>query len=197
MIYLIRHGQTDWNIEKKTQGHSDIPLNERGREQARSLSLIVSELGIDSIISSDLLRARETAEIINKKTGVSLEFDQRLRELNYGDLEGIPRHTLDPSIWDVFNDSPEKLNAEPFAKVFNRIKHMFDELSNKKGNILVVTHGGPLRMIMYYANFRDYFDKKEYALLSQNASIKNADLFEWDIKQKSIRPLNTKLHHRD
>ena len=68
MIYLVRHGQTDWNIEKKhTQGHTDIPLNENGKKQAEQLAQSISNLKIDKIISSDLLRAKETAEIINKK----------------------------------------------------------------------------------------------------------------------------------
>jgi len=190
MIYLVRHGQTDWNVEKKTQGHTDIPLNDIGREQARSLSLDISKLGIDSIISSDLLRAKETAEIINEANGVNLIFDQRLREINYGDLEGISRDNLKPETWDIFNVTPEKFNAEPFTDVFVRIKSLFDELSDKQENILIVTHGGPLRMIMYYANNRDKFDKKEYALFSQNAKIKNAAVFGWEENLTSLRPIS-------
>ena len=67
MIYLVRHGQTDWNIEKKTQGHTDIPLNGTGKRQAEELAEKIADLKIDRIISSDLLRARETAEIMNWK----------------------------------------------------------------------------------------------------------------------------------
>jgi len=190
MIYLVRHGQTDWNVEKKTQGHTDIPLNDKGREQARSLSLSISKLRVESIISSDLLRAKETAKIINEACGVHLIFDQRLREINYGDLEGIPRDTLKPEIWDIFNMTPEKLNAEPFTNLFTRIKILFDELSDKQGNILIVTHGGPLRMIMYYANYRENFNKKKYADFSQNAKIKNAAIFEWEKNLTCLRPIS-------
>lgn len=197
MIYLVRHGQTEWNVEKKTQGHTDIPLNEMGRKQARSLSLCISKLGIDSVISSDLLRARETAEIINKAAGVNLIFDQRLRELNYGDLEGIPRDTLEPETWDIFNITPEKFNAEPFTNVFARIKLLFDELSNNQGNVLIVTHGGPLRMIMYYANNRDKFNKKEYAIFNQNAKLNNAALFRWEKNLTSLRPISIESSYND
>jgi len=194
MIYLVRHGQTDWNVEKKTQGHADIPLNEKGRKQAKSLSSNISKLGVEKIVSSDLLRAKETAEILNKVFGVSLVFDKRLREINYGDLEGIPRDTLKPEMWDIFNKTPEKLNAEPFVDVFTRIKTFFDELSDTNENILVVTHGGPLRMIMYYANNRENFNKKEHTIFSQNAKINNAAIFEWEKDATSLRPISIELN---
>ena len=126
MIYLIRHGQTDWNLEKKTQGHTDISLNENGKEQAKLVSRIISNYKIDKIYSSDLLRAKETAEIINENFGLNIILDNRLREINYGDLEGVPRPTLSQDVWDVFNNNPEKLNAEPIISVFNRIKSFFE-----------------------------------------------------------------------
>ena len=89
MIYLIRHGQTNWNAERKIQGQTDIPLNQIGQQQAKDVSEEISKLKIDKIFSSDLLRARETAEIINEKIGAKIEYDKRLREVNYGNYEGI------------------------------------------------------------------------------------------------------------
>lgn len=189
MIYLVRHGQTDWNVDKKTQGHTDIPLNDKGREQARNLFSSVSKLGVKKIVSSDLLRAKETAEILNEVLGVSLELDQRLREINYGSLEGIPRDTLKPEMWDIFNTTPEKLNAEAFKDVFTRIKTFFDELDDTHENVLIVTHGGALRMIMYYADNRENFDKEKYSKFFQNAKIKNADIFEWKKDLSSPQPV--------
>ncbi|MHB1463281.1 MAG: histidine phosphatase family protein [Armatimonadota bacterium] len=189
MIYLVRHGQTDWNVEKKTQGHTDIPLNDNGREQAKSLSMDISKLKIDRIISSDLLRARETAEIVNEAFGVYLTFDKRLREINYGDLEGILGTTLTPETWNIINTTPEKLNTEPFINVYTRIKTFFDELNDEHINILIVTHGDALRMIMYYANNRDHFDKEEYANFSQNVKIDNAAIFEWEKLLTFLKPV--------
>ncbi|MBT9139423.1 MAG: putative phosphoserine phosphatase 2 [Syntrophomonadaceae bacterium] len=136
-----------------------------------------------------MLRARETAEIINESIGVELIIDPRLREINYGDLEGIPRDTLKPEIWDIFNMTPEKLNAEPFTDVFLRIKSSLEELSEKQENTLIVTHGGPLRMIMYYASCKDSFDKEAYRVISQNAKIKNSAIFEWDKNLTCLRPI--------
>lgn len=66
MIYLVRHGQTDWNIEHRIQGQTDVPLNATGRAQAVELSEKLSNFNIQKIISSDLSRAKETAEIINR-----------------------------------------------------------------------------------------------------------------------------------
>lgn len=179
MIYLVRHGQTDWNIEKKTQGHTDIPLNENGMKQARVLAQKISHLKIDKIISSDLLRAKETAEIINESFGKEIILDTRIREINYGILEGVPRDTLTQDTWDIFNNNPEQLKAEPKVHIFERIKSFFDELQDSKDNILIVTHGGALRMIMYYAENRNKFDNDKYTKYFKDIKINNADIFEW------------------
>lgn len=189
MIYLVRHGQTDWNIEKKTQGHTDISLNENGRNQARMLSVGIASLGIDRIVSSDLSRARETAEILNDKIGCKIELDSRLREINYGVLEGVCRDNLTPKDWEIFNTTPEALNAEPMISVFSRIKSCFDELREAEGNILVVTHGGALRMIMYYASSPESFERNEYVKFCQNAKIKNAAVFKWNSTMDSLQPI--------
>ena len=88
MIYLLRHGQTDWNLERRIQGHLDIPLNETGKKEALVCLEKLSSLDIDKIISSDLIRAKETAQIINEKLHLPIHFDSRLREVNLGNLQG-------------------------------------------------------------------------------------------------------------
>ena len=85
---LIRHGVTDWNDEYRTQGHSDIPLNEKGRQQAELLSRRIGTEQWDYIYSSDLSRALETAEIIGKFKNIEVRTDPRLREMNCGLIEG-------------------------------------------------------------------------------------------------------------
>ena len=190
MIYLVRHGQTDWNIEKKIQGHTNIPLNKNGRKQVELLAQNISNLRIDRIISSDLLRARETAEIINKNFRKDIIFDERIREINYGILEGVPRDTLKQDIWNIFNTNPEKLKAESKIHIYNRIKSFFDNLQGTTDNILIVTHGGALRMIMYYVKNRNEFNNDKYLKEFNNIKINNADIFEWENEIKLYKKEN-------
>ncbi|MGC1045150.1 2,3-diphosphoglycerate-dependent phosphoglycerate mutase GpmB [Pantoea agglomerans] len=91
-VYLVRHGETVWNAERRIQGQSDSPLTEKGEQQAWQVGERVKHLGITHIIASDLGRTRRTAEIIADACGCSVTLDPRLRELNMGVLE---KHPLD------------------------------------------------------------------------------------------------------
>jgi len=86
-VYLVRHGETQWNAERRIQGQSDSPLTAKGEQQAMQVATRAKELGITHIISSDLGRTRRTAEIIAQACGCDILLDPRLRELNMGVLE--------------------------------------------------------------------------------------------------------------
>ena len=103
MIYIIRHGQTDWNLSKRLHGHNSVPLNEKGRQEAENARKKVNSLEIDKIISSDLLRAKQTAEIINKDLCKTIVFDFHLRSVDYGMLEGryIPEISKEELAWEI------------------------------------------------------------------------------------------------
>ena len=90
-LLLIRHGQTDWNLEGKYTGQADIPLNETGRAQAHDAAELMRRRPVDAIFSSDLVRALETAAIVAGKSesGVNIQTDVRLREINQGVWEGM------------------------------------------------------------------------------------------------------------
>lgn len=184
MIYIIRHGQTDWNIEHRTQGQTDIALNTNGIKQAELITQKISNLKIDSIISSDLKRAYMTAQIINKNFHKAIETDKRLREFCFGTLEGITRDKITQETWEKFNENPKQFNAETKEEIFNRIKSfikdMKSEIKNKK--VLVVTHGGPIRMIKYYLDNGDNYSDKKYLEEYMNLKINNMDLFIIDEK---------------
>ena len=184
MIYIIRHGQTDWNIEHRTQGHTDIALNKNGIEQAELITQKIANLKIDNIISSDLKRAYMTAQIINKKFNKTIEEDKRLREFCFGTLEGITRDKITQEIWDDFNKNPKQFNAETKEEIFNRIKSFIDDIksNNINKNTLVVTHGGPIRMIKYYLDNGDIFNDKKYLAEYMTLKINNLDVFIIDEK---------------
>ncbi len=181
MIYFIRHGQTDWVIEKKLQGKMDIPLNNNGRRQAEEAAKEIATLKIDRIISSDLSRAKETAEIINKRIGVKITFDKRLREENYGEYEGRRVESITAEQWKILNELPEKVKAESRPQLYERAK---DFISNLKdvGNTLIVTHAALLRMILYYSQNRDGYNKDSYNKFAENLIIDNAKVIEYKEK---------------
>jgi alpha-ribazole phosphatase/probable phosphoglycerate mutase len=93
-LFLIRHGQTIWNHERRCQGFSDIPLNDEGEDQAAVLSRVLSSYPLDAVYCSDLVRSRRTAEIIASPHNISVRVDVRLRELNQGELEGSSLENL-------------------------------------------------------------------------------------------------------
>ena len=144
MIYIVRHGQTEWNVLKKIQGNRDISLNDKGREQARIIKQELENEPIDFIISSPLLRAKETAEIINKDLNLPIMFDKRIEERNFGILEGKDLEYLDSTnVWDYYlNEEYEGL--ETIQDLFKRVYSFLDEILEKypDKNILLVSHGG-------------------------------------------------------
>lgn len=93
-IHLFRHGLTDWNLQRKLQGHTDIPLNDTGLSQAQSLVPYFRANPVDVFISSDLTRARQTAEIANQELRRPLLIDPDFREVNMGELEGMTREAV-------------------------------------------------------------------------------------------------------
>ena len=105
MIYLTRHGQTDWNVQKKVMGRCDVPLNEKGLEQAEETRKKLLDEDIDLIICSPLIRARKTAEVINKGRNIKIIYDDRLIERDFGEFEGKEIKDFDfHSYWNYYKN---------------------------------------------------------------------------------------------
>ncbi|OGO87394.1 MAG: hypothetical protein A2Y24_01420 [Clostridiales bacterium GWE2_32_10] len=153
-LYFVRHGQTEWNVEKRIQGSVDQPLNEKGESQARELAEKIKDIKIDKIISSPLKRAYRTAEIINEKFNLDIETDTRLAERNYGVNEG--EYTKDFAYNDFWSYTKHVSveEAEEIEEFFQRVNEFLSELKNKNEyeNILLVAHNGVGRAINYYFN---------------------------------------------
>ena len=158
---LVRHGETDWNRDGRWQGHTDTQLNDAGREQARR---VAAELdGVDVIYSSDLARARETAEIIAAALGRSVHTDERLRERSFGAWEGLNASEIeegfaeDLASWRL-GDGPGADDAEPFDAFGRRVQSFVDDIVERHPGetVLVVAHGGTMRVIHALASGLDY-----------------------------------------
>ena len=140
MIYIIRHGQTDWNINGRYGGRIDVPLNEYGIEQAKQIREELKNINFDVVFSSPLIRAYTTAQIV---CDIDIIKDDRIIERSNGDLEGRLKLEITDNI--DFNDPNEnRYNIENIIDFRNRINNFFDDITTnyKNKNILVVTHAG-------------------------------------------------------
>ena len=153
-LILVRHAVTQWNEEKRYLGITDLPLSNRGKQQAEALAIILMKENIDLIYSSDLKRAVETANFIGRDRDTKLISDHRLRELNFGVFEGL-------TFSDAQDEYPEMIAAwlkdynqppaggEMLSSLTSRIQSFLDDLRAIEApkTVLVVTHGGALREI--------------------------------------------------
>jgi len=161
-VYYIRHGETDWNVAGRLQGHRDIPLNDNGRAQARHCGVVLRDLfakdGIDPValdyVSSPLSRATETMELVREGLGLprgDFRRDDQLLELSFGDWEGATialLHQNDPvriaqREHDKFHFVPP--NGESYRMVTERMKRWYDGLT---ADAVVTAHGGTCRGLM-------------------------------------------------
>jgi broad specificity phosphatase PhoE len=160
-LLLVRHGETDWNRDGRWQGHSDTHLNELGRQQAERLAEEID--GVDVVYSSDLARARETAEILARRLGVDVRLDERLRERGFGAWEGKTRAEIEAEFADaharwVAGEGPGADDAEPFEEFGTRVRGFLDDvlIRHPEETVLIVSHGGSIRVIHALADGLDY-----------------------------------------
>ncbi len=149
-ILLVRHGETDWNREGRWQGHADPPLNDAGRRQAEQLAETLVAEPPAAVYSSDLRRARETAEVVARRLDVPVLTDPRLREVDVGEWSGL-------TLSEVERLYPEGLrrreagiagweSGETYEQMGARVVEALHEIAaaNDGSRVLVVTHGGPM-----------------------------------------------------
>lgn len=152
-IYLIRHGETDWNNKFLFQGQTDIPLNKTGLMQARAIAKEFKHRQIDAIISSDLKRAYQTAYEIKKVSGLKgkIHTMKSLRERDYGNLEG--------TTYDRYHSQKKGFTGEKDPEFFARLNRAFAQIVKKyRGkDVAVVAHGGVVRQIVAHViGLKDY-----------------------------------------
>jgi len=158
-IILIRHGETEWNSQKRMQGHSNSDLSSVGQAQIQALGQWMKNLPFDLIYSSDSLRAKQTAESITQFSGHELQIDQRLREKNLGVFEGLTseeareRH---PEVFRLFKTAGSKYvidEGESTQQLQDRALEIVNEIRIKhpEERVLLVTHGGFIRVVMKHS----------------------------------------------
>lgn len=157
-LLLARHGQTDWNLSQRFQGHSDVPLNQIGRQQGMALAGRLSGQIFDFIYSSDLQRACETAKMLSNGK-IEMRTDPRLREMNFGAWEGLSYQEIkeqDPdalSAWESDSYQHPPTDGETLEQFARRVRSMLDDLCewHKGQTVLVVAHGGVLQTLICLA----------------------------------------------
>ena len=170
-LLLLRHGETNWNLQGRCQGLTDLDLNETGVRQAKEIAWSLKNEGINAIYSSDLKRALQTASAINKYHETKVTVDDDLRELNHGNLEGRTFEEVRsafPEFIQAWRSQPAYLpipGGESFADVSHRISNSLERICHRYAHqtVLIVSHQFPIRAILckttgtplnHYRNFK-------------------------------------------
>ena len=143
-ILITRHGQTNWNVLKKVMGRCDEPLNKTGLKQAEETRNNLLDTDIDLIISSPLMRAKQTADVINRGRNIPIIYDERIIERDFGEFEGMETKNFDfHGYWDYYKNITFK-EAENIQAFFQRVYDFLDDITEKykDKNVLLVAHGG-------------------------------------------------------
>lgn len=158
-LYIVRHGLTDWNQQQRMQGQTDVPLNAEGREQAKRIAARLAALSAPPqvIWSSDLGRARETAEAIAAPLNLPVHTSPLLREMMLGDWEGLNLQEIvargDGELFQRYRQAPDEQrppNGETLQEGWNRMMRVRDAIraTHPTGQIAIVGHGGTLRALL-------------------------------------------------
>lgn len=156
-LYIVRHGETEWNKIGRYQGITNVPLNENGIAQAKACGNALKDVHFDRILSSDLSRALVTAETIRGNRQLEIKTDERLREINFGDWEKLLFTEIEerwPGLIDQMYRRPDIVkvpNGESFQEVQNRAWSAVSDFLNENNEdetILITCHGGTIRTIL-------------------------------------------------
>ena len=176
-ILFARHGESDWNHERRWQGHADRPLTERGREQARALAERLEDIRLDAVYSSDLERTRATAQIVAAPRGLEVRQVPALREVDVGSWSGLTRDEAQlryPEDFERWRQGGAgwrdgETYEEMSERVLQAIAQIVDE--QPEGRVLVVSHGGPIRAVHAAALGIDVHEYRRLRPVEPNARL--------------------------
>lgn len=160
-LYIIRHGETDWNKDKRLQGQSDTELNEYGVKLAEITSEALKDIKFDHIFSSPLKRAYRTAKILRRDRDIEIVTDDRLKEIGFGINEGVPASQITED-FHYFFDAPERYvpaqGGETYEHLCSRSRDFIDNViipmsvKDPESTVLITAHGALNKSIMIYLN---------------------------------------------
>lgn len=196
-LILVRHGETEWNKQHRYQGQVDVPLSTVGEQQAALVAERLAERKIDVIYASDLKRAWQTATAIAKKNNLTILPEPRLREMNFGVLEGLTWDEAQIEYPEMvtawFEDYNQPLDGGETLDAFSsRVLSFRDDLQQKHTDetILLVSHGGPLGELLRLT--LEVPSEKRWAFAMDNASI--SELLLGDDGYPLLKSLNDTNH---
>lgn len=174
-LYIVRHGETDWNKNKMMQGNTDIPLNQNGISQALSISKLLEDKNIDVCYSSPLTRAYETAKLITNNGSIII--DKRLEERDLGEFEGKSCNLYDSHYYWNRKINSSSYGVESANDLITRVQSFYDELKNKysEKSILIVTHGAIVRTLNFI--IEGYDDETDFS----SFDVPNCHVFEYEV----------------
>ena len=173
-VFLVRHGECNSNI-KYIYNYKAEDINQRGIKQAKELVKKIKDIDYDVVISSPLLRAKHTAEIINIKNK-RIIIDKRIREREHGSLEGLPIESIDKEDFYNYYSKVKYIDAESFSDMIKRVTSFLSELKNKDYNsVLIVAHNGISRA--FYAYFNGIPEDGRF----WNLGMKNTEIKEFEL----------------
>jgi len=176
-VHLARHGESDWNAAGRWQGHADRPLTELGRRQAEELAERLASVRLDAVYSSDLRRARETAEPVAARQGLEVQALPALREVDVGAWSGLSRPEVERQFPDAFarwRDGGQGWeDGETYEQMGERVVEAVLEIAvaHPGGEVLVVAHGGPIRALHAVALGLDISEHRRLKPVAANAML--------------------------
>ncbi len=174
ILYVTRHGQTEWNRERRAQGHLNSPLTDLGKEQASRLAKRLAPIQIDAVYTSTLGRTLQTAEIALAGRNIEIRQSEQLKELFFGDWEGktfVEIESRDPE--DFYNlwhrpDIYDPQTGEKITDLIARIKKEIELIAERHlgETVFIVVHGGVIKALMYayqHGKLQDFWKSEPYA----------------------------------
>lgn len=194
-MYIVRHGQTQWNVKGLLQGQADSPLTKLGINQARLLGQQFKKIHFDAIFSSDSLRAKKTAKFVAMERTIAIKTTKLLRERSFGKFEGKPYRQLDEEMKDLLIGFDKLSDTDKFKfktpevesdeELFARFNTFLREISLAFAGqrILVVTHGGMIRTLLIHLGFGTYSQIPHHAIANTAFIRLESDGVDYFIKE--------------